>query len=174
MATMASAALQISVNGSTAIDDITIDMTASETVIIGLATDAVITPGVGEWFGAAITGLMTGVSFDSLSAVSAYPTEGGIALFASAAVDLGYPVPALEDGTGFTVTLGTIPSVAIGDIYTGIVLSGLAAGDYVLTLTGSMDYMETTFQDSVMVHVTPEPMTMALLGLGGLFIRRRK
>jgi hypothetical protein len=32
----------------------------------------------------------------------------------------------------------------------------------------------TTTWDSVTVHVTPEPMTIALFGLGGLFLRRRK
>jgi len=31
-----------------------------------------------------------------------------------------------------------------------------------------------TLGDAVMVNVVPEPMTVALLGLGGLFLRRRK
>jgi len=31
-----------------------------------------------------------------------------------------------------------------------------------------------TLMDQVIVHQIPEPMTMALLGLGGLFLRRRK
>jgi hypothetical protein len=33
------------------------------------------------------------------------------------------------------------------------------------------DYLVTTFEDSIEV---PEPMTIALLGLGGLFLRRRR
>ena len=31
-----------------------------------------------------------------------------------------------------------------------------------------------TLLDEVIIHQTPEPMTVALLGLGGLFLRRRK
>ena len=45
----------------------------------------------------------------------------------------------------------------------GLVLGNAMGGD--LTYTGP---------DSLEIHVTPEPMTIALLGLGGLFLRRRK
>jgi len=49
-----------------------------------------------------------------------------------------------------------------------------------LTLTGSavqidlLDADAETVLDSVTLVVIPEPMTIALLGLGGLFLRRRK
>ena len=36
------------------------------------------------------------------------------------------------------------------------------------------DYTYTTVRDTILVHQIPEPMTIALLGLGGLFLRRRK
>ena len=39
---------------------------------------------------------------------------------------------------------------------------------------GYVDIPVGTLIDSVIVHQVPEPMTIALLGLGGLFLRRRK
>ena len=35
-------------------------------------------------------------------------------------------------------------------------------------------YEADALMDTVMIHQIPEPMTLALLGLGGLFLRRRK
>jgi hypothetical protein len=170
VASMASAALQISLNGNQALNEVTVGL--GQVATVGLWTDQAIAPGSGEWFGAAITALVPATTMSG--GVSMFPTETGIAIFQSAAVDLAYPVPAGEDGIGFTVTLGTISGIpANGDIVTGMSFSSLVKGDYTLTLTGSMDYVATTFQDSVIVHVTPEPMTMGLLGLGGLFLRRR-
>ena len=50
----------------------------------------------------------------------------------------------------------------------------LAAGDALVTLYGSADTNTWTAVDTVTIHQIPEPMTMALLGLGGLLLRRRK
>jgi hypothetical protein len=45
--------------------------------------------------------------------------------------------------------------------------------DAVIKLYESADTMTWTLVDTAIIHV-PEPMTMALLGLGGLFLRRKK
>ena len=43
-------------------------------------------------------------------------------------------------------------------------------GDVTITLVDAA----TGLQDILVIHQIPEPVTMALLGLGGLFLRRRK
>ncbi|MHC5060639.1 MAG: PEP-CTERM sorting domain-containing protein [Planctomycetota bacterium] len=69
--------------------------------------------------------------------------------------------------------------VAGDDLYDSFVLTaGLATADatvelWSLTDIGGGDWALDAMLDSAVVHV-PEPMTMALLGLGGLFLRRRK
>jgi hypothetical protein len=46
-------------------------------------------------------------------------------------------------------------------------------GDTVIELLWTADFTEWTVVDSIMVHQIPEPMTMSLLGLGALLIRRK-
>lgn len=66
----------------------------------------------------------------------------------------------------------------------GVILTCLAAGDARLSLVniyqaynedtdGYYPPVITTF-DTQIIHQIPEPTTMALLGIGGLFLRRRK
>ena len=47
-------------------------------------------------------------------------------------------------------------------------------GDATVQLWASPDYVSYAMVDSVVIPQVPEPFTMALLGLGGLFLRRRK
>ena len=44
-------------------------------------------------------------------------------------------------------------------------------GDVTIYLTDHTGYVA---EDAILVHQIPEPITIALLGLGGLFLRRRK
>jgi len=73
-----------------------------------------------------------------------------------------------EPGGYWGITAGAIKR---GDVLYTMNLTGVSAGDAQITL-----YKISGIEDSetVTVNVTPEPMTMALLALGGLFIRRRK
>jgi len=47
-------------------------------------------------------------------------------------------------------------------------------GDVTLTLYGQIGQNPPVTFDTQIIHQIPEPITLALLGLGGLFLRRRK
>jgi hypothetical protein len=94
------------------------------------------------------------------------------------AVAAGAPVPAGMDGvwgsvgifTGFTIPAGSV-------LFTLIDFHCEGEGDTVISIyTNDWNNIPGPEQllDTVVIHQIPEPMTMALLGLGGLFLRRRK
>jgi hypothetical protein len=172
MATLANAALQISVNGDTQVTEIT--LMPSDVVTLDIATDAIMGFGIGDWYGAALV-VAPLATIDASQAVSMYAaTEPGIAIFQSAAVDLGYPVPEGLAGPGFTFTF-TGANINPGTIIDLMTLHCNGPGDVVIQLLGSQDYIENTVLATLIVHqLIPEPITMGLLGLGGLFLRRRK
>ncbi|MCD4831161.1 MAG: PEP-CTERM sorting domain-containing protein [Anaerohalosphaeraceae bacterium] len=110
-------------------------------------------PYTGKWVGADISSIAAITSITKLPAASdGYATE-----------ETTYPgwwtVSAFTDGGVNLVEAGAQFDVLI---------SGLAIGTYII---GSDEYGENDF---LTINVVPEPMTMAFLGLGGLFLRRRK
>jgi len=173
MATMASAALQITVGGA-AVNEITV--LPSDNLVLGIASDALIGFGKGDWNGSALVANVPGATLDASMAVSLQPNEPGIAIFQNAAVDLGFVVPTYpgSDGPGFTFTF-TGADVAAGMLIDQIAFHCNGPGTVTLQLWGSQDYATFEVLDTVVItQLIPEPMTMGLLGLGGLFLRRRK
>jgi len=72
-------------------------------------------------------------------------------------------------------------SMIFGDTGTGaggslVPITGLLVGDIGLGVSGAglVSLIDDNFQVVSSMEVIPEPMTIALLGLGGLFLRRRK
>ena len=60
--------------------------------------------------------------------------------------------------------------IAAGD-HVQVNVAGVSEGSSVLNVYANDG---TTLLDSATINVIPEPMTIALLGLGGLFLRRRR
>jgi hypothetical protein len=85
------------------------------------------------------------------------------------------PWPPDPDGIwGFYAAFSEIPAGTV--LYDEIVFTCLAVGDVTLYLLDAPDGEQASIiYDTVVVHQIPEPITIVLLGLGGLLaLRRRK
>jgi len=65
-------------------------------------------------------------------------------------------------------------SAGPGTYYDGFVFHCDGAGDAIIRLITTLDWVDFQVQDVVTIHQVPEPASMLLLGLGGLLLRRRK
>ena len=173
MASLANATLQISVNGDKDPIDSEIWLLPSETLILDVWTVDPI-PGALTW------ALGVDTSLGTISGgMYVGPLDGGniLAFIYDDAVAMGVLMPAGENGVmgGVMVFAGAgVPGGA--DLYDEIIFHCEAEEyDTVVTLYLVDDMTnEVTAVDSVIIHNIPEPMTVLLLGLGGLFLRRRK
>jgi len=175
MASLASAmptSLQISVGGVLEPIDSEIWLAPSETIVLDIWTTAEIYTqcGLEGYF-------VIGVdpAYGSLSGgitVEPWDAEASIALYGDGSGDAYLPPP--EQGIlGAISTFLPEGSGVTGVIFDLIEFHCVAPGDAVVNLYVT-DWTTPTLIDSVVIHQIPEPMTIALLGLGGLFLRRRK
>jgi hypothetical protein len=173
-ASMADAKLGISINGEMNVTEKTLSQ--SDWIPITIWTDSAISDGVGEGYYALVADTsrasidyMSGFALISDDGITINNTMGANALWAGL-------LPSNEDGVAGEIFLTTIPSIPVNStIFDMFGYTANGFGDVTLKLYYRPDETTITLSDSVIIHqVIPEPMTIGLLGLGGLFLRRRK
>ena len=150
MTSAASAAITWSVS------DVEIDV--GDTAVVQLISDSDM-PYTAVWVGADPS--PTGVA--EISGIAGLPSvvDGGAVLTAYAG---WWNIEALDFNPDDSVVITVGP-------HFDVTISGLVEGTYTL---GSDFYNTDGPNDSLLVTVIPEPMTIALLGLGSLFLLRRR
>jgi len=170
MASVANADLRISVQGDRDPVDSQYYLDGSQTLKLDIWTTTAY-------------GMMTGDYWALVTGPKAKITGGDVMIDPGDAVLYEDPsakdgvvgLPNGEDGVWGGIAIMNAPVDADTVIYDGIILhcsGGAGEQRILLYLT---DLMGTNMVvDEVIIHQVPEPMTVALLGLGGLFLLRRR
>ena len=178
MASMACAKLQISAHAIPPMEqtwdpmfpeDSDIWLLPSQHVMLDIWTDTAITPGVGE-------GAFALMCLESCGTIS-----GGVNVSPEPSINIyaysDYAGPPAHKGIWASLALGTAPEIPAGSVIVDDILFHCESyDDCLVELLYDPSYPipgVSTVDDSLIIH-QPEPMTIVLLGLGGLLLRRRK
>ncbi len=186
MASLASATLKISVNGTVDPPDTEVILAPSDHAVIDVWGDGATGAGM-FWLVANGPGTTVGGSLiylGSLSSLYTYAPGTGDGWedsepgagdgIQSWLMSLGYGQ--VMGASFMTLADGAAPPLPLqGTLVDGIDFHCEAPGDVVLSLISVDELGAITLFDSQIIHQIPipEPVTIALLGLGGLLLRRR-
>ena len=172
MASLANAAMQISVGGDPEPVDSQITLLPTETIMLDIWTDADMPAFAGgPWM------LVVDTTLGSMTPGTALPPMTyGLPAPGYTTDNANVIPPAGKEGIwGIAVNTNMTPIPAGTVLYDEIIFHCEAAGDATIYLMNAPEgSMANIIYDSVVIHQIPEPMTILLLGLGGLFLRRRK
>jgi hypothetical protein len=178
MASVANAVLLISVDGVVDPPDTEIELFPTETVVIDIMGDnrnqpeafALIVQGPGSIAGHSMLYPGTLADYQELEEFAAgagmTPAE-----FLAALAGMGYPGASDMSYMNFADAVAPLDKLQ-GKLVDEIIFHCEAYGEVTLTLVDAATF--TVVEDTQGIHQIPEPMTVLLLGLGGLFLRRRK
>ena len=102
---------------------------------------------------------------DEITAVATAAAGGDSSVTAEAGYPGEYKIITKDASSPFTIVSGVQWNVTVGD-------GGLTDGNSYTFILYDNDY--TSQLDTATVYIIPEPATIALLGLGGLLLRKRK
>ncbi|HUS73691.1 MAG TPA: PEP-CTERM sorting domain-containing protein [Sedimentisphaerales bacterium] len=142
-------------------DEVTIDLTSPTAVLQIISSTALAYPGGPAWVGAEPS---TVAEIASIVALSGAGEDAELADPATS----GYPgwwTISAKDVTG------TPGDTIVAGSQWDVTITGLMEGVYVISADS---YGSAGSDDLLTITVVPEPMTIALLGLGGLFLLRRR
>lgn len=174
MASMASAGLQLSVDGVQNPVDSEIVLLPSEKVTLDIWTDADI-----PFFGGEIWAAVVEVTQGKITGGDPIAMGDSVTNIVNGATqdNAGLIPPAGQEGV-WGLVRNFQPTVAIpagATLVDGIEFHCEGIGETIVTLYGVVEGQEmVTMLDQIIIHQIPEPMTLSLLGLGGLALIRRR
>ena len=167
MVSLANAGLILTADGMTGAEvEIGADnpLVESDTVLLGLELDT-------EMMGYQITYLLDGPGEFLYDAIL-FPVDTQLG---GKVNDGGVDWVEITDGNMFGSVVG--PAILMEGLLIHCLGPGVVTVDVIVSgstdVEGAIIPLQTLLQ-TITVHQIPEPMTLALLGLGGLFLRRRK
>jgi hypothetical protein len=159
LATVANAALTLSVSDT--------ELLESETAIISITGDGSQTPGA-FFLGVGVGG--PGSLLIDTATILYTGNASFLAMESGLGETLGFNEPYVNVSLNGVPPVGQENPPLTGLLVDGIVLHCDGVGEVVISLYDG----DGNFLDSKTITQTPEPITVGLLGLGALFLRRRK